>query len=280
DKSYSLGGNNFGVACVDVDDDGDMDVLFAEVAHGDVGLSSDPTEIAFNPGDGSKFTRPGPDALGLARSHASKLWDQGDNMPAFVDVDLDGKKDLFLTSTVYPASRPWLFHQKPDGTFEEIAMRAGIVKQTGTSMGYPVFSPIAQGVDFVDYDGDGDLDLIVGASEGDDPVRVFRNDIGQDSNFVRVKLVGGGVGAANTAAIGARVRVTSGGHTQTLEVKGGEGIGNIQNDFVLTFGLGAACDDVHVEVRWPDAQATVTTYDVRANYTVLIDQTSATVTYR
>ncbi len=67
DQPYALGGNNFGVACYDVDNDGDMDVLFATVVHGDVGSDSDPTELILNPGDGSKFVRPGDDVTGLAR---------------------------------------------------------------------------------------------------------------------------------------------------------------------------------------------------------------------
>lgn len=69
------------------------------------------------------------------------------------------------------------------------------------------------------------------------------------------------------------MRVTAGGRTQTQEVKGGEGIGAIQNDFVLTFGLGSACDVDSIEVRWPDAAGTTTTYaNVRANYAVTITE--------
>jgi hypothetical protein len=276
DQPYMLGGNNFGVACADVNDDGNMDVLFATVVHADVGSSSDPTEIALNPGGGRKFVRPGNEKTGLARPTVGNNWNFGDNMPVFADIDLDGRKDLYLTSTVYPGSRPWLWHQKADGTFEEIGLEAGITKKTGVN----TFSPITQGVALIDYDGDGDLDLVVGSVDGTNQVRVFRNDVGQDSNFVRVRLVGKGAGHSNTSAIGARVRVTAGGRTQTLEVHGGQGIGNIQNDFVLTFGLGVVCDIDEIEVRWPDAANTVTTYEnVRANYTVTITEGGG-LTYR
>lgn len=275
DQPWSLGGNNFGVACADVDDDGDQDVLFATVIHGDTGSASDPTELAQNPGGGKRFVRPGNDKTGLARAPLELDGNYGDNEPVFADVDLDGRKDLFLTSTVYPESRPWLWHQKADGTFEEIGMPAGLVHPVNLE-----FSPIAQGVDFVDIDGDGDLDLIIGASETPASVRVFRNDVGQDSNYTRVRLVGAGAGHSNVSAIGARVRVTAGGRTQTLEVKGGAGIGAIQNDFVLTFGLGAACDIDTIEVRWPDAAGTITTYEhVLANYTVTLREGDRTVHY-
>jgi hypothetical protein len=98
---------------------------------------------------------------------------------------------------------------------------------------------------------------------------------------VRVKLVGLGAGHSNVSAIGARVRVTAGGVTQTMEVKGGEGIGQIQNDFVLTFGLGATCDIDQIEVRWPDSAHTTDTFkDVRANYLVTIKEGDTDVAYK
>ncbi len=178
-----------------------------------------------------------------------------------------------MTETVYPGSRPWFWHQKSDGTFEEMTQAVGLVDSKN--------EPIAQGVDFVDIDGDGDLDLIIGSSEGTDPIHVYRNDVGQDSNWVRVKLIGLGAGHSNVSAIGARVRVTAGGVTQTMEVKGGEGIGQIQNDFILTFGLGTNCDVDQIEVRWPDANHTITTFpNVRANYLVTVKEGDTDVTYK
>src|SRR4029077_15393354 len=112
------------------------------------------------------------------------------------------------------------------------------------------------------------------------PLRVYRNLVGQDQNWLRVKLAGKGAGFANASAIGARVRVTAGGRTQTLELQGGYGHGNLQNDLVLTFGLGATCDVDEVEVRWPNGDATVATYkDVRANYTITIHEGDTAVGY-
>lgn len=272
DQPYALGGNNFGVACADADDDGDMDVVFATVIHGDVGSSSDPTELALNPGDGTKFVRPGNEVTGLARPKLSLYGNYGDNEPVFADADLDGRKDLYLTSTVYPGSRPWFWRQKADGTFEEVTLEAGLIASKK--------GPIAQGVDFIDFDGDGDLDLITGSQEGTSPIHAYRNDVGQARNLLRIRLVGAGAGRSNGSVIGARVRVTAGGRTQTLEVKGGAGIGHIQNDFVLTFGLGDACDVDAVEVRWPDSAGTVTTYaDVRANYSVTIREGEPELAY-
>jgi hypothetical protein len=130
------------------------------------------------------------------------------------------------------------------------------------------------GASFVDLDGDGDLDFLTGDYEGASrTLRAYRNESGAASNFLRLRLVGMGAGHSNVSAIGARVRVTAGGRTQTLSVKGGQGLSNVQNDLVLTFGLGSACEIDRVEVRWPDAAGTITEYlDVLANYLVVIHE--------
>jgi hypothetical protein len=124
-----------------------------------------------------------------------------------------------------------------------------------------------------------DLDLVIGATT-DSALRVFRNDVGQDQNWLRVRAIGKGAGGANASAIGAIVRVTAGGRAQTQYVSGGFGHGNYQSDLVLTFGLGAACDVDKVEVRWPNAGGTTSTFQtVRANYGITIREGASEVTY-
>ncbi len=276
DQPWRLGGNNFTIACGDLDDDGDLDLMTATIRHWDVGVDSDPSEILLNvtpPGQPLQpFTRPGNMATGIYRAETGG-WNEGDQGVTFVDVDLDGLKDIYLESSDYPGDHAWLWHQKPDHSFEDLTAASGVGQKE------------TLGISFVDLDGDGDLDLIAGTSSArgaapNQALRVYRNDIGQYQNWVRLKLVGAGAGHSNTAAIGARVKVTAGGHTQLQEVSGGGGHGSIQNDVVLTFGLGATCTVDSIEVRWPDGAATTQTFTgVLPNYTVEIDEGQAAVKY-
>ena len=85
---------------------------------------------------------------------------------------------------------------------------------------------------------------------------LLRNDGGNAQNWIKIKLVGT---KCNRTAIGARVRVTTGKHTQMNEVHSGTSVMS-QSDLRLHFGLGKAAEADVIEVKWPTTQKSGTVY--------------------
>jgi hypothetical protein len=84
---------------------------------------------------------------------------------AFADYDQDGFMDVFVTNDKVPN---FLFHNRRDGTFEEVALTAGVAL---AEHGKPISS---MGADFRDYDNDGWPDISVVALAGE-TFPLFRN---------------------------------------------------------------------------------------------------------
>jgi enediyne biosynthesis protein E4 len=85
---------------------------------------------------------------------------------AFADYDGDGFADVFVTNDAVP---DFLFHNRRDGTFEEVGLLAGV---SVPASGRPVSS---MGVDFRDYDNDGRPDIALTALTGE-TFPLFKND--------------------------------------------------------------------------------------------------------
>lgn len=177
----------------------------------------------------------------------------------FLDYDNDGWPDLLMVhghvldnahrvGSVYkqPAI---LFRNTGDGRFVDVTRDV----EDGLSTPQP-----GRGAAFGDYDNDGDVDVFVLSVNG--AGRLLRNDAGNGSRWLKVKLVGaarehsvGSTGAprlSNRNGIGARVTVWAGGRPQVGEVRSGSSYLS-QNDFRLHFGLGQAPTVDSLKVRWP-----------------------------
>lgn len=173
----------------------------------------------------------------------------------FFDFDLDGRLDIFVANghvendinrvqpSVTYAQSPHLFRGVDGGRFEVFEDRVG------ADLSRPI---VARGAAYADYDGDGDLDIALSTSGGQ--AILLRNDGGNANSWVRLKLRGD---EANRDAIGAVVRLTSGGRAASRVVRSASSYAS-QNEMVLTFGLGGASGDapaeVDVEVTWPGGE--------------------------
>ena len=124
---------------------------------------------------------------------------------------------------------------------------------------------------FADFDNDGDLDVFSTTIQNQSHL-LFRNNVGQDNNFLRVELEGGK--DISRDAFGAVVRVKTSAGTLTKIKSGGSGFIS-ENDPRLLFGLGNDASAQSVEVTWPNGRVERFDGDFAAGSTVLLREGAA-----
>lgn len=274
-KPPRLGGNTFTTVCSDITGDGQLDLYNAEIAHWWAGESSDKSRLLVNDGmpGTPHFTRPDRTKLGMDVPHPTSGWDEGGIHAAAADLDNDGREDVFVGFSDYPDQFGLLFHQKPDGTFEEIGEAAGI------------HHACVSGITIADFDRDGDLDIVVGSGTARDcakiwktnEVHLYESNASTIGHFVLIKLKGDGM-TTNTSGIGARVVIDAGGVKLTKELAGGYGHMAMGNDTVLFFGLGACAEVASIDVTWPNQAGTTDHYEaVKVDRVIELRQGDSTV---
>jgi len=141
DNKYYLETMGTGVAWIDYDQDGLMDLYLVQSAATDIYKPPHPLRSALyhNNGDGT-FT----DVTEKAGVGGEGHYGQG---VAVSDFDNDGFPDLYVTGY----GRAILYHNNSNGTFTDVTAKAGIADEGGWSTSAGWF----------DYDKDGWLDLVV-----------------------------------------------------------------------------------------------------------------------
>jgi hypothetical protein len=189
---------------------------------------------------------------------------------AFFDYDNDGRLDIIAANGhVYPQmdqarlgasagyrQRRLLYHNRGDGTFDEVAAQFG-----------PVLTEerVSRGLAVGDLDDDGRLDVVINDLDG--APQVLHNELEGTGHWLIVKLAGRG---KNTDAIGAVVTVKAGPLSLRRLVQSGTSYLS-QEDMRRHFGLGAGKQAETVEVKWPDG--TVTKLEnVKANQILHLEQ--------
>jgi hypothetical protein len=163
----------------------------------------------------------------------------------FVDYDNDGWRDLFVANGhIYPQAENagnsyhqacQLFRNLRDGRFALVDGSESGLTQAWSS----------RGAAFADLDNGGGVWAVVNNIDREPFLYKPRLPSGA---WARFKLTGA---SSNRDAIGARVRVTASGITQTDEVRAGHSYLS-SCDPRLHFGLGAATSIERLEIRWPD----------------------------
>lgn len=181
----------------------------------------------------------------------------------FLDVDLDGRQDLFacnghLEEDIQKVQATQRYRQSPQllwncgPKYENEFMVVG-EEQTGADFQEPM---VGRGATTADIDGDGDLDLLLFATGG--PARLLRNDQSTGHHWLRFRLQGT---EANRDAIGAVVQVTLPDGTQLMRQVMPTRSYQSQTELPVTFGLGEFDAVTDVTVRWPGGATQSVTVD-------------------
>ena len=161
---------------------------------------------------------------------------------ALGDVDNDGDLDMWLPQIydlAYAKAELWINNGDFQFTLDADPKLQVINTYGGT---------------FVDYDNDGDLDLLTGGQDGvgqTNRLHLFRNDgpVGDANHWLGVAVQT----EEGAPAVGASVEVwRNGSPIQYLEIAGAEGPSASGAPLEVHFGLGADDTAVDLLVAWPD----------------------------
>jgi hypothetical protein len=214
------------------------------------------------------------------------------------DMDLDGRKDLFIANGIYQdltdqdylnfiandetkraaVSGGSVDYRKlidpmpsvpvPNYAYRNVAEEGEIPRFENVANDWGLARPsFSNGSAYADLDNDGDLDLIINNVNME--AFIYRNQSRQmnpENHYLRISLRGK---AGNTQALGTQIIVWAGGKQHMLEQMPVRGFQSTMDERPL-FGLGESERIDSMLIRWPDGTV-ATGYDLPVDTTLVFD---------
>ncbi|MBW4026212.1 MAG: CRTAC1 family protein [Acidobacteria bacterium] len=230
-REAGLASSFYGMGCAagDYDNDGREDIYITAVGS---------NHLFHNLGNGRFADVTKKAGVGGSGFSSSAVWVDYDNdgkLDLFVEhyvtwsaetdqtCSLDGKNKSYCTPQVYKGESNHLYHNRGDGTFEDVTQKAGLYDPTSKSMG----------VALLDYDNDGWLDLLV--TNDTEPNKLYRNN--HNGTFTDVG-VQAGVAYSEAGATRAGMGVDVGDYQNSGQP--GAVIGNFSNEGLALYSTDGA----------------------------------------
>ena len=229
---------NMGVDAGDFDNDGDDDLFITE-------LTGQGSTLYVNDGTGAfeeQSARAGIRLTTLPYTGFGTGWFDYDNDGWLDILAVNGlvtqNLDALGPDNPFPLQQPkLLLRNRGTGTFEDVTDRAGAVFK---------LSEVGRGAAFGDIDNDGDVDVVVANAAG--PLRLLTNEVGNQQNWLGLRLVGAD---GRRDMLGARVAITRTDGPTLWRRARSDGSYASANDPRVVVGLGRSAAAPRVRVIWP-----------------------------
>ncbi|MEY3022619.1 MAG: hypothetical protein RIS86_1817 [Planctomycetota bacterium] len=234
-----LDDNGMGSCVADFDRDGDPDwfVTSVHMTKPTLGMYNGST-MYINRGDGVCTEE------ALLRGVSDGGWGWG---LAAVDLDHDGWEDIVevngRNAGQWANEQEYVYRNVGGGFFERLGAETGLT-----------LAGDARCVTTLDYDRDGDLDVLILQNAGG--LRLYRNDVPAERGSIVVELVSDPLSRCAPHGYGAVVRCATGKSVQRRWVHGGSGFRTNQ-EHLVHFGLAGAPTVDELVVEWASGQTTV-----------------------
>lgn len=234
--------NGMGATIADADNDGDLDWFITNIFYEFAGATN---TLYLNDGFDETLGAPTFTQQATPAGVQTVGWGWG---TVFGDYDNDGDQDLAATG----------------GWFQYPGVPARLYENTGTVLGVPRFTDIAQASGFgfqglgrtlvsLDFDRDGDLDLAMSAKDA--PMRIWRNDTPPGASWIQFDLDTSLHPCLAPEGQHTRIEIDSGGSTIVRTLDGGPTYLG-QSEMLVHAGLGGASSVDAVRILWADGTVT------------------------